>query len=103
ILRITRIATEVAKASAIAKKVDLKLAPVPAYKEYWASPMKKDPSTISQEEKQALVQKVVDLAVQNKDVITVNASIQIEADWKYFASSEGSYIEQEVFTTTPNF
>ena len=32
--RITRIATEVAKASAIAKKTDVKLAPVPAYTEY---------------------------------------------------------------------
>src|SRR5262245_39497621 len=103
IVRITKMATEVAKASAIAKKVDVKLAPVPAYKEYWVSPVKKDPASVSQEEKQALVQRVVDLAVKNKDVINVNASIQLEAEWKYFASSEGSYIEQEIFTTTPNF
>jgi len=103
IRRITRMATEVAKASAIAKKVDVKLAPVPAYTEYWATPMTKDPAKVSQEEKQALVQKVVDIAVKNKDVLTVNASVQLEAEWKYFASSEGSYIEQEVFTTTPSF
>jgi TldD protein len=103
IRRITRMAAEIAKASAIAKKVDVRLAPVPAYTEYWATPMKKDPTSVSQEEKQALVQKVVDLAVQNKDVLSVNASVQLEAEWKYFASSEGSYIEQEVFTTTPQF
>lgn len=103
IRRITRLATEVARASAIAKKVDLTLAPVPAYTDYWASPMKKDPSTIAQDDKQALVQKVVDLALQNKDVLSVNASVQLEAEWKYFASSEGSYIEQETFTTTPQF
>ena len=36
-------ATEVAKASAIAKRADVKLAPVPAYQEYWATPIKKDP------------------------------------------------------------
>ena len=103
IRRITRLATEVARASAIAKKVDVTLAPVPAYTDYWASPMKKDPAGVAQEEKQALVQKVVDLAVQNKEVLSVNASVQLEAEWKYFASSEGSYIEQDVFTTTPQF
>ena len=75
IRRITRMATEVAKASAIAKKVDVKLAPVPAYTEYWATPMEKDPRKVAQDEKQALVQKVVDAAVKNKDVTNVNASV----------------------------
>jgi TldD protein len=103
IRRITRIAAEVAKASAIAKKVDVRLAPVPAYQDYWTTPMQKDPTAVSQETKQALVQQVVDIAVKNKEVLTVNASVQLEAEWKYFASSEGSYIEQEVFTTTPSF
>ena len=43
IRRITRIAAEVAKASAVAKKTDVKLAPVPAYSEYWASPAEEGP------------------------------------------------------------
>src|SRR5918993_1148579 len=103
IRRITRMASEGAKASAIAKKVDVKLAPVPAYTDYWVTPMVKDPSKIAQTEKQALVQKVVDLVVANKEVLTVNASVQLGHEWKYFASSEGSYIEQEVYTTTPSF
>jgi TldD protein len=103
IRRITRMASEVAKASAIAKKVDVRLAPVPAYVDYWVSPMVKDPSKVPQADKQALVQKVVDIAVANKEVLTVNANISLEHEWKYFASSEGSYIEQEIYTTTPNF
>ena len=103
IRRITRIASEVAKASAIAKKVDVKLAPVAAYTDYWVTPMVKDPSKVSQTDKQALVQQVVDIAAKHKDVITVNASISLAHEWKYFASSEGSYIEQEIYTTTPNF
>jgi len=103
IRRITRIAADIAKASAIAKKVDVTLAPVPAYTEYWSSPMKKDPASVSQEEKQALVQKVVDAAEKNKDVSIVNASVGIVNEWKYFASSEGSYIEQETFEITPSF
>jgi TldD protein len=103
IRRITLLATEVAKASAIAKRADVKLAPVQAYQEYWASPFKKDPATVSEEEKQAYVQKVVDLVVKTKEVTNVNASVQLEHEWKYFASSEGSYIEQEIWTTTPQF
>jgi TldD protein len=101
--RITRIAAEVAKASAVAKKTDIKLAPVPAYTEYWASPMIKDPSTVSTEEKQAYVQKVVDLVAANKNVSNVTAAVGITNEWRYFASTEGSYIEQETFEITPTF
>ena len=103
IRRITRIAADIAKASAIAKKADLKLSPVPAYVEYWAAPMKKDPTAVPQDEKQAFVQKVVDAAVKSKSVSSVTASVGVTNEWKYFASSEGSYIEQETFEITPQF
>src|SRR4051794_29533796 len=103
LVRITRIAAEVAKASAVAKKVDVKLAPVPAYTEYWASPLQKDPGTVSTETKQAYVQKVVDLVAANKNVSNVTAAVGIANEWRYFASSEGSYIEQETFEITPSF
>ncbi len=103
IRRITRMAAEIAKASAVAKKIDVRLAPVPAYQDHWVAPMQKDPATVSQEAKQGLVQQVVDIALETKDVLSASASVQLEAEWKYFASSEGSYIEQEIFTTTPGF
>ena len=103
IKRITAIAADIAKASAIAKKVDVKLAPVPPYTEYWSTPMTKDPASVAQDEKQALVQKVVDAALKVKGVASVNASVGITNEWKYFASTEGSYIEQETCEITPNF
>src|SRR6266508_682872 len=103
IRRITRVAADVAKASAIAKKVDVKLTPVPAYTEYWSSPLKKEPASVSQEEKQALVQKVVDTALKVQGVTSVNASVGVNNEWKFFASSEGSFIEQETFEITPSF
>src|SRR3954447_9396013 len=95
IKRITRLATEVAKASAVAKKVDVKLAPVPAFQEYWATAVRKDHPSVPADEKQAFVQKVVDTAVKVKGVSAVTASVQIVNEWKYFASTDGSYIEQE--------
>ncbi len=103
IRRITRVAADVAKASAIAKKVDVKLTPVPAYTEYWSSPLKKEPASVSQEEKQALVQKVVDTALKVQGVTSVNASVGVNNEWMFFASSEGSFIEQETFEITPSF
>ena len=103
IRRIARLATEVAKASAIAKQRDVVLAPVGAYTEYRATPTQKNPDTLSRDDKQALVQRVVDIAVKNKEVVSVNASVGIEHEWKYFASSEGSYIEQDVWSASPTF
>jgi TldD protein len=94
IRRITRIAElDVAKASAIAKKTDVKLAPVPAYQIYWATPVQKNPDDLSREAKQDYVQKIVDVVVKNKGVQNVNVSANISYEWKYLATSEGSYIE----------
>jgi TldD protein len=33
----------------------------------------------------------------------VNAAVGVNNEWRYFASSEGSYIEQETFEITPTF
>jgi TldD protein len=103
ITRITKIATEVARASAIAKKTDVKLAPVQAYQAFWATPIVKNPDDVPRETKQDFVQKVVDLVVKNKGVQNVNVSANTTYEWKYFASSEGSYIEQESWQTNPSF
>lgn len=102
IRRITRLAVQVARASAIAKKTDVRLAPVPAYVENFITPMSKHPLSVSQADKQAWAQAVVDKASTVQGVTAVNVSAQCSYEWRYFASSEGSFIEQELFTTTPN-
>jgi TldD protein len=103
IRRITKIAAEVARASAIAKKTDVRLAPVQAYQAFWATPVQKSPEEIPRETRQDFVQRVVDAVVKNKDVQNVNVSVNANFEWKYFASSEGSYIEQETWLTSPSF
>jgi TldD protein len=100
--RITRVAVEVARASAIAKKTDVKLAPVQAYVENYVTPMKKDPAAVSQTDKQAWAQAIVDKASKVKGVTSVNVSASCSYEWRYFASTEGSYIEQEIYSITPN-
>jgi TldD protein len=102
IRRITRLAVEVARSSAIAKKIDLRLAPVPAYVENFVTPMSKHPLSVSETDKQAWAQGIVDKARAVQGVTAVNVSASCSYEWRYFASSEGSYIEQELFQTTPN-
>src|SRR4029450_1440599 len=58
---------------------------------------------LSREAKQDYVQRVVDAVVKNKGVQNVNVSANISYEWKYFASSEGSYIEQESWQANPSF
>lgn len=101
IRRIARVATEVAKASAIAKRADLKLAPNRAYVDNYITPMKKHPDSVSETDKQKWAQAIVDKASTVKGVTAVNVSANCGYEWRYYASTEGSYIEQELFTTTP--
>jgi TldD protein len=101
IRRITRLATEIARASAIAKKADVKLAPVPKYVDHYVTPMVKHPNSVSQTDKQAWAQAIVDKAKAVAGVTIVNVSCNHSYEWRYFASSEGSYIEQESYVTTP--
>jgi TldD protein len=101
IRRITRVAVEVARASAIAKRSDVRLAPVQAYTENYVTPMVKNPTTVSQSDKQAWAQAIVDKAKAVQGVTGVNVSVNHGYEWRYFASSEGSYIEQEIYTTSP--
>lgn len=100
--RITRLAVEVARASAIAKRADVRLAPVQAYVENYVTPMRRNPVSVSDADKQAWAQAVVDRARGVQGVTAVSVSAQCSYEWRYFASSVGSYIEQELFTTTPS-
>jgi len=101
IRRVTRVATEVAKASAIAKRANLKLAPVPAYVTNFITPMQKHPTSVSATDKQAWAQAIADKASAVKGVTAVTVAATHSYEWRYFASTEGSYIEQELFTTSP--
>ncbi len=103
IRKTTHIAVDVAKASAIARRVDVKLVPVPAYTDYWAVPIKRDPFQVPLDEKIAFLMKVNEAVLKNKDVFRVQSAMAFDYEWKYLATSEGSYLEQEVWRTSPGF
>ena len=55
IKRVVGTATEVAKASALSKKFDVRLAPVKAYDTFWQTPIKTDPWSVPLEDRIALL------------------------------------------------
>jgi len=101
IRRIARMASEVARASAIAKRDDVRLTPVDPVITSWQTPLRIDPLTVSETERENWAQAIVDKASAVPGVIRVAAAARIAYEWRYFASTEGSYIEQESYTTTP--
>jgi TldD protein len=100
IKRVTAVATDVAKASAIAKKRDVQLASVPAYDEFWAVKIEKDPWTVPLEEKIEHLRSVCSTMQKNSAVMFAVAMTSFEHEWKYLATSEGSFIEQEFHFTS---
>ena len=103
IKKITAQATEVAKASAVSKRFEVKLAPVEAYTDYWAVPVKVKPDDVSLDDKIAFLMKINEAALKQPDVIRVQSQMAFDFEWKYLATSEGSYIEQEIWRTAPGF
>src|SRR6266545_2198966 len=78
IKRVTGIATDVARGSAIAKKRDVQLAPVTAYDEFWQVSIEKDPWTVPLEEKIEYLRSVTGTMQKNAAVIFAVASMSFE-------------------------
>ncbi|MET0164436.1 MAG: TldD/PmbA family protein [Vicinamibacterales bacterium] len=100
---ITLQASEVAKASAVSKRFEVKLAPTPSYVDYWAAPVKVDPDSVSLDDKIQFLVTLNEVALKQPDIMRVQSQIAFDFEWKYLATSEGSYIEQELWRTFPSF
>jgi TldD protein len=94
IARVTGEAVGVAKANAVLKAKPVVLAPVPAYHDYWRTPHERDPFEVPLEEKLDLIRKAAAEVKKERQVFAANATLSFRSEDKYFASSEGSSIQQ---------
>jgi TldD protein len=94
IARITGEAVIIAKANASIQPKPVELAPVKAYRDRWVTPHDKDPLEVPMEEKLELLRKVSEEAKKNAKVFSSAATLNLRSEDKYFASSEGSSIQQ---------
>ena len=93
----------IAKANSKFQKEPVKLAATPSFGEVsWKTPIVKNGFEVPVKEKVELLLKANDNAMQ-KGASFVNSAILLVNEQKYFASSEGSYIDQDVHRIFPTF
>lgn len=96
-------AVAIARAAKPALKRPVVLAKTPVVKGAWRTPMQIDPFAVPLADK---AQYLLDLWPQVKDVRLVkyaSASFEALSEWKLFASSEGSVVEQTIVRVAPSF
>jgi TldD protein len=103
IKKATEQAVAIAKANSKFQKEPVKLAPTPSYGEVsWKTPIQKNGFEVSIKDKVDLLLNANAKAME-KGANFVNSIIFLVNEQKYFASTDGSYIDQDVHRTWPNF
>jgi TldD protein len=100
--RVTNLACEIAKANKVIQNRRVELVPVPAYIDEWKTPIKKNPFDVSIDEKVDFLFKINEKA-KSLGADYCSSFMAAVNEWKYFASSEGSYIKQELYRVWPSF
>jgi TldD protein len=101
--RIAALAVEIARSSARLLKEPVQLAPEPAHQDHYQSPILKNPFKIPMEKKIDLILKTNEEMLKVKGIKVATAFLNFNQIWKLFASTDDSWIEQELFYCYPNF
>lgn len=102
VARITGVALDIARANKKITKRRVELVPVPAYVDEWKTPIKKNAFDVSIDDKVNFLFKVNEKA-KSLGADFCNSYIWAVNEWKYFASSEGSYIKQDIHRINSEF
>jgi TldD protein len=103
IARVAGEAAAIARANRGVNTEAVQLAPVEAYDTTWNTPVKKDPFELPLQTKVDLLMAINDAALKVPGASFVNAALQFVNEQKYFASSEGSHIQQSLIRSYPSF
>jgi len=101
--RTTDLAGQIARANSTHQRRPVQLAPIPKVVASWKSAFVKDPFDISIDEKIQFLMKLNQTAMKVRGVSFVNSSLRFVQEQKFYASTEGSRIEQSIMRTYPNF
>lgn len=103
IKKATMQAVAIAKANSRIQKDPVRLAPVASHGEVtWKTPIKKDFKDVPVSEKVDLLL-TANAAAMNNGANFVNSALFMVNEQKYFASTEGSYIDQDIHRIWPTF
>ncbi|MBN1643126.1 MAG: TldD/PmbA family protein [Anaerolineae bacterium] len=94
--RITALAVQIARASALAKTRDVDIGPPEVHVDSYKTPVQVDPFAVPLNDKVSMLLSADKEARAVRGVAVATASLSFQREHKTFASSEGSYIEQEL-------
>ena len=104
IARVAAQAVAIARANRKVNAEQVVLAPVEAYRDVtWNTPVRKNPFDMPIQPKLDLLLQINDEALKVQGASYVNAFMQFVHEQKYFASTEGSHIEQSLIRSYPSF
>lgn len=103
VIRIAQKAVKIATINSALQSEALQLAPVPAYQDIWNTAIEIDPFEVPLAEKTELLLAINAEALKVPGVSFCSSSMHMIREHKFFASTEGSYIEQTLHRCNPNF
>jgi TldD protein len=103
VVRATGLAVEIAKANAVYQRKPLALAPADKVVTTWKSAFNKDPFDVPLDQKIQFLLKLNEAALNVPGVSFVNSNVFFVNEQKFFASSDGSRIEQYIIRSFPGF
>jgi TldD protein len=103
IARVAAQAAGIARANRGVNAEPVRLAPVEAYDTTWQTPVQKNPFELPLQPKLDLLLHIHEEALKVQGASFVSAFMQFVNEQKYFASTEGSYIEQSLIRSYPSF
>jgi TldD protein len=101
--RVAGQAAAIARANRKINAEPVRLAPVESFDTTWNTPVTKNPFDMPLQPKLDLLLQINDEALKVQGASFVSASMQFVNEQKYFASSEGSHIEQSLIRSYPRF
>ena len=101
--RITQQAVEIARANSLYQRKRISLVSVEKVVTSWKSAFEKDPFEVSIDEKIQFLLSLNETAMKTQGVSFVNSSMGWVNEQKFYASTDGSVIDQYIIRANPNF
>src|SRR5438093_2601419 len=101
--RVTGQAVDIARANSVYQRKPVKMTPAPGIKATWKSTYEKNPFDVSIDDKIQFLLRLNEAAMKAKGVSFVNSAVTFQNEEKFYASTDGSRIEQHIIRSHPSF
>ncbi len=103
VVRVAQQAVKIAEINSVLQQEPVQLAPTDAHQAIWNTPIEVNPFDVALGEKAELLLAINAEALKVKGVSFCSSSFHFVKEHKFFASTEGSYIEQTLHRCNPRF